>query len=122
MDRGDQYAVECWYAGRDTCLGHCGGFLQTKVLTTDLFLLQTKVFCLGLTAFNTTHYSIEGHKGAIMGLLAMPTIENFASAGMDTYINLWDMNTFRHLKTLKGHTKGVQSLSYRYKSTFVLTF
>ena len=62
---------------------------------------------------NTCKHTVSGHSDAIMGLLNMPTIENFATAGMDTVVKLWDTNTFRLLKTLKGHTKGVQSLTYR---------
>jgi WD40 repeat protein len=68
----------------------------------------------------TSKYSIKGHGSgmkdsddeAILGLLAMPSIESFATGGMDANINLWDINTFRHLKTLKGHSRGVLSLAY----------
>ena len=58
--------------------------------------------------------SIKAHNSMIMDLHAMPTVEVFATGSMGSEIGLWDMNTFRHLKMLRGHTKGVFSLSYRY--------
>ena len=42
-----------------------------------------------------------GHKGAVLAL-ALNTDGNFmASAGQDTCINIWDFNTFAHIKTLR---------------------
>ena len=56
--------------------------------------------------------TMAGHSDIVMYLLAIPDIDNLASASLDTNICLWD--TYTHAKTMRlaGHRKGVFSLSY----------
>jgi WD40 repeat protein len=36
----------------------------------------------------------------------------FASAGADGIIRVWDVNTYELIKTLRGHTEGVNSIAF----------
>jgi len=52
------------------------------------------------------------HNDIVMELLSMPSLDNIASASLDTTICIWDTYTAARRQELRGHTKGVFSLAY----------
>eukprot|EP00817_Percolomonadidae_sp_ATCC50343_P002735 CAMPEP_0117429374 /NCGR_PEP_ID=MMETSP0758-20121206/8939_1 /TAXON_ID=63605 /ORGANISM="Percolomonas cosmopolitus, Strain AE-1 (ATCC 50343)" /LENGTH=446 /DNA_ID=CAMNT_0005216381 /DNA_START=135 /DNA_END=1471 /DNA_ORIENTATION=- len=48
--------------------------------------------------------TLPGHSEAILNLQFSPNGQQLASAGGDTTVRLWDLNTQTPFKTLKGHT------------------
>jgi WD40 repeat protein len=55
---------------------------------------------------------LHGHNDIVMDLISMPSLDNIASASLDTTIAIWDTYTGARLQEFRGHTKGVFSLSY----------
>lgn len=55
---------------------------------------------------------LAGHTGRVTALAIDPTGQTLASASLDRTIRLWDTNTCRELKTLRGHLGEVNCLAF----------
>lgn len=66
-------------------------------------------------------YKLEGHHGKVNHVAIHPSKPILASAGADSDIRLWDLETFKLLKVLKGHVDAVNCLCFESSSLNTLS-
>jgi WD40 repeat protein len=60
----------------------------------------------------TRKATLSGHTDIVMKVLSLKSLDNIASASLDTTVGVWDTYISRMVMKLEGHSKGVFSLSY----------
>lgn len=64
-------------------------------------------------------YELVGHKNKITNVKFHPLYDLLASASEDASIKLWDSETGENDKTLRGHTKKINSLAFNNQGTIL---
>lgn len=54
---------------------------------------------------------LDGHTDFVKCLLYVPAFDLLLSGSSDSHIKAWSLDTFKCLYTLKGHTRGVESMA-----------
>lgn len=57
-------------------------------------------------------YALMGHRNPITRVAFHPVYQVLASASEDTTIKIWDYESGEYERTLKGHTKAVQDITF----------
>lgn len=65
--------------------------------------------------------SMTGHRNPITRIAFHPVYQIIASSSEDTTIKIWDYETGEFERTLKGHTKSVQDVTFDPKGNFLGT-
>lgn len=63
--------------------------------------------------------SMTGHRSPITRVVFHPVYQILASSSEDTTIKIWDYETGEFERTLKGHTKSVQDITFDPKGNFL---
>lgn len=63
--------------------------------------------------------SLTGHRAPITSVAFHPSFSLLATSSEDNTIKLWDPETGEYERTLKGHTKSVQSIDFDMKGKFL---
>ena len=56
-------------------------------------------------------FSLQGHRAPITAIAFHPTFSAIVTCSEDTFIKVWDAESGEFERTLKGHTKTVQSIA-----------
>jgi WD40 repeat protein len=56
--------------------------------------------------------TVSGHTDIVMKMLALDSLDSLMTGSLDTTIGVWDTYTNTVIHKLKGHRKGVFSMSY----------
>ena len=64
---------------------------------------------------------LTGHRGDVLCVAFHPTYTLLASSGNDATIKIWDWETGEFERTLKGHTRAVQSIDFDSKGNLLGT-
>ena len=54
----------------------------------------------------------EGHRGVVNKIKFHPTYSIIASCSEDATIKIWDLDTGKNLKTLRGHTSTINDICF----------
>jgi len=87
---------------------------KMKRTTYQILIVLALIFVLAKTSTNAQKAELvvqPGHTEFIHSVAFSPDGKTLASGSNDDTIKLWDINTGQELKTLKGHTSSVRSVS-----------
>lgn len=67
-------------------------------------------------------FSLAGHRSPITRVIFHPVYQVMVSASEDTTMKIWDYEAGEYERTLKGHTKAVQDITFNSKGNHLSTY
>jgi platelet-activating factor acetylhydrolase IB subunit alpha len=66
-------------------------------------------------------FELIGHKNKVTRVSFHPLYDLLATASEDASIKLWDTETGENEKTMRGHTKKINAISFNNQGTFIVS-
>ncbi|TPX74258.1 hypothetical protein CcCBS67573_g04474 [Chytriomyces confervae] len=89
--------------------------LEDKLATLEASIPSKKPLTLDFIPSETATFTLTAHRGPIAGMVFHPLYSILATASEDASIKIFDFETGECERTLKGHTKAVNSVAFDFE-------